>query len=68
MRRDESWPGWLKEMDQRTASCRSCDQVIRWGTTQKGKKVPMDLEPGPDGKLVSHFSTCPNADSHRRRA
>jgi hypothetical protein len=35
--------------------------VIRWGVTKKGKKIPIDVEPGPSGKLVAHFATCTGA-------
>lgn len=33
------------------AECRSCGQTIRWGTTRKGKKIPIDPEPCRDGNI-----------------
>jgi hypothetical protein len=65
----------------RITRCRSCDENIVWMRTAKGKSMPVDadsvdeddLDHEDDGtpkfdyeKHTSHFSTCPNADSHRR--
>jgi hypothetical protein len=81
--------------DFERASCRSCDAPIIWASTVKGRSMPVDFEPHPDGNIVlherrgrgplaevvaagqdglipgealrlSHFSTCPQADQHRR--
>lgn len=41
--------------------CRSCHARVMWCTTPNGKRAPID----PDGK--SHFATCPQADSWRKR-
>lgn len=32
--------------------CRSCHAPIRWAVTQKGRRMPLDPEPTPDGNLV----------------
>lgn len=60
--------------DTETSTCRGCSQVVYWITTAKGKKMPVDtrvdggLEPlrDRDGRGLSHFATCPNAEHFRR--
>ena len=63
--------------------CKSCGQYIFFLRTQSGKLMPVDAESVADIEYelpdmdepeyapleghVSHFSTCPNADKHRRR-
>lgn len=42
------------------SSCKSCNADIYWIKTANGKNMPVN----PDGS--SHFSTCPNADAHRK--
>lgn len=42
-------------------TCRSCAAPVMWATTRSGAKNPIN----PDG--VSHFATCPQASSWRRR-
>jgi hypothetical protein len=74
------------------SACRSCGAEIVWAFTDKGKKIPLDPDRSPIGKIaligqrahvlskaelsylgegrslyVSHFATCPNASSHRRK-
>lgn len=44
------------------STCSSCQARVMWVITPAGRKMPVD--PGTD---FSHFATCPNADSHRRR-
>ena len=55
--------------------CRSCRKLIRWGTTQAGKKMPIDAGaplkrvPGVGIEVSTdhvHWATCPNAKQHRR--
>lgn len=41
------------------AICRRCDAEILWGITAKGKRMPIDLEPRPDGNLAVYRD--PNA-------
>ena len=80
------------------APCRTCGAPVVWCLTDKGKRVPIDLEPTADGNVVvvdvdpphtpsahvltknvlaaarecgvplhlSHFVTCPDADTHRK--
>lgn len=52
----------LFEIPQGTprAKCRSCGAAIYWIKTRNGKNMPVNA----DGS--SHFSTCPNAEGHRR--
>lgn len=55
--------------------CRSCGADIVWITTVAGKHAPCDKRKRSvttvDGRTVvgheSHFSTCRNADQHRRK-
>lgn len=54
--------------------CRSCRAAIYWVTTPMGKSMPVDVavpdgvQPTreKDGRGISHFATCPQADEHRR--
>jgi hypothetical protein len=62
------------KIQARVRSCRSCSAPIIWLRTVKGKKMPVDASSvtGDEtlfeyGKHVSHFSTCPNSEKHRRR-
>lgn len=65
-----------------TSKCRLCGKGIFWIRLSSGKLMPYDIEPLEDvtegtmpqiftdekGKMhVTHFATCPNADTHRRR-
>lgn len=54
-------------------ACRSCGQDIVFLRTASGKQMPVNadtVEPGDTeyehGRHVSHFSTCPHANDHRR--
>lgn len=58
-----------------TTQCRSCGADIVWFRTKNDKRMPIDeastkstdAEHQLDLKRhVSHFSTCPDADHHRR--
>jgi len=51
--------GWTAD---NVGQCRSCGATVMWCLTSNGKKAPIDR----DGK--SHFATCPQADSWRKRA
>lgn len=61
--------------ERRITRCRSCNARIIWLKTAAGKNMPVDadsVEPTHeefDAKTghVSHFSTCPNANKHRRQ-
>ncbi len=63
------------------SACRSCGAEIVWKKTASGKNVPLDLpekryvenktsihrgQVEIQDTWLSHFATCPNADSHRK--
>lgn len=35
-----------------TARCRSCGAPIVWATTTRGRLMPVDVDPTPDGTLL----------------
>jgi hypothetical protein len=61
-------------------TCSSCGALIVWFKTEAGRPHPvnatsvqaadmnLDLQTKshPQGKHISHFATCPNADKHRK--
>lgn len=47
--------------------CRGCKQEIEWWETPTGCKSPYDLMPTGISQPTSHFATCPNADTFRRK-
>lgn len=60
--------------ERRITRCKSCRARIIWLKTAAGKNMPVDadtVEPDHDEfdaakGHVSHFSTCPDANKHRR--
>ena len=59
--------------ERRITRCNSCRARIIWLKTDAGKNMPTDadsVEPEDQtfepGRHISHFSSCPNADKHRR--
>lgn len=59
--------------ERRITRCRSCRAKVIWFKTEAGKRMPIDADTveAEDDELdlerhVSHFSTCPDADSWRR--
>ena len=34
------------------SDCRSCGQAIRWVQTEKGRPMPLDFMPTPDGNVT----------------
>jgi len=52
--------GWTP--GDKSSRCRSCQALILWAVTPRGKRAPVD----PDG--VSHFSSCPDAAAWRKQA
>jgi hypothetical protein len=38
--------------ERRVAECRECQAPMRWVKTQKGKTMPIDDDPVPDGPFV----------------
>lgn len=71
----ESCPLCLEIHERRIKHCRSCRAPIIWFRTAAGKQMPVDADTVAPGELeldlkgghVSHFATCPNANTHRRR-
>ena len=63
------------------AECRSCHAEVFWIVTKSGKRMPIDCSvvggrepwkgvPGDgelDGRGISHFAACPQANSWRQR-
>jgi hypothetical protein len=43
-----------------TARCGSCQQEIRWVTTENGRYMPLDPQPTKDGNVVKVASDAPN--------
>lgn len=69
----EDEDGTTEAHEQRIARCRTCRAEIVWLKTSAGKNMPVDahsVKPEDDefepGRHVSHFSTCPQANQHRR--
>lgn len=59
--------------ERRIKRCRSCNAQIIWFETAAGKRMPVDADSvkPEDTELelprhVSHFSTCPHAEQHRK--
>lgn len=38
--------------DVTISTCRSCEAEIIWVETEKGKRMPIDAEPGPGGRFT----------------
>jgi hypothetical protein len=60
--------------ERRITRCKSCRARIVWLKTPAGKNIPVDAdtveaddEVYEHGKHVSHFSTCPDSPSWRRK-
>ena len=57
------------------STCSKCNAKIEWIKTEKGRQMPVDLEPvtvvTKEGKTVRgyipHWATCPNADDFRKK-
>lgn len=52
--------GWTP--GDKSSRCRSCNALILWCTTPRGKRAPVQ----PNGE--SHFAGCPHADQWRKSA
>ena len=56
------------------SNCRSCGAGIKWMKTRNGKWIPVDIETVGDPEaevfdhetMTAHFTTCPEADKHRK--
>ncbi len=60
-----AWPTWMASLDERGTTCTSCRAACYWCRTTSGAKMLVD-QATKDGKLVSHFATCPDAKKHRK--
>lgn len=65
--------GTTEAHERRIVRCRSCRARIIWFKTPAGKNMPVDADTveADDEELdlsrhISHFSTCPQANQHRR--
>ena len=55
--------------------CKSCDSEIKFIRTEKGRAMPVDIEPitvvTALGKTIKawkpHWAVCPGASKHRRK-
>ena len=65
----------IRERHPFEVRCRSCGAPIVWFCTKNGKRMPVDAETTQPTDAEhqldlkrhrSHFSTCPDADKHRR--
>lgn len=45
-----------------TSTCRDCGEPIRWAIGQDGKKVALDANPDPDGRLVASIHQGPKGE------
>lgn len=52
---------------QNDAECRGCGAEIMWFKTPKGSNIPMNRMDRGSDPAVAHFSTCPEADSFRKK-
>lgn len=58
-----------------SGTCRSCGAAVVWTVTAAGRRMPMDANPTlqaalvgpPQPTYVSHFATCPQAETWRKR-
>lgn len=49
------------------AVCRGCGEGIAFVYNEKtGKWGPWNLKPDENGKVISHFATCPKANRFRQ--
>ncbi len=39
-------------LTEHEGTCRSCGAPVYWTETEKGKRMPVDREPGDDGNIV----------------
>ena len=40
--------------------CKSCHRAILWAVTEKGRRVPLDPEPTPEGRFMLEGETAIN--------
>jgi hypothetical protein len=56
--------GYKKSFKVPVRKCKLCPALLEFWQTPDGKMMPIEVQ--YDGKLVSHFATCPEAGSFRR--
>lgn len=65
----------IRERHPFEVPCKSCGMPVVWFRTNAGKRMPVDAETTKPNDAEhqldlsrhrSHFSTCPDADKHRR--
>jgi hypothetical protein len=63
-----------EEHERRITRCSSCRARIIWFKTAAGKNMPVDADSvNPEDqelelpRHIVHWSTCPNANQHRKR-
>src|SRR5437660_1312391 len=44
---------------QRSRTCGSCGDLILWAVTGAGKRMPVDVEPSPEGNLALNSALTP---------
>lgn len=47
--------------------CRGCKEEMEWWETPTGRKMPFNLMQDGNSPAITHFTTCPEADSFRKR-
>lgn len=60
--------GWK---NKGSGACQSCNAPIVWALTPAGGWMPLELLDDPDAEVrryQSHFASCVDAATHRRRA
>lgn len=55
---------WPIPAGAKPTTCSSCPTAVYWILTENMKRMPIDAFGPTAGQ--SHFSTCPNADQHRK--
>lgn len=44
-------PELLLDLTGDVRACRSCGNLIRWSTTSRGTRIPLDAHPNPTGNI-----------------
>lgn len=52
------------EWDGKVSKCKGCNENIGWAITERGKKMPFDLN---DEKHTAHWATCPKQHLFRKK-
>lgn len=63
---------WPIPAGEREVRCKSCGAAMVWGTTSRGKVIPLSVASAieVDGErwAFPHFVDCPNAKQHKKGA